>query len=34
MFLAADRTPQKRDERTNGRKERYKQDSVDRSDFL
>lgn len=34
MFLAAERTPQKRAERKNGRKERYRQDSVDRSDFF
>jgi len=34
MFLAANRTCQKRAERKNDRKEKYKQDSVDRSDFL
>lgn len=34
MFLVADKTCQKRAERKNGRKEGYKQDSVDRSHLL
>lgn len=34
MFLVADKTCQKRAERKNGRKKRYKQDLVDRSHLL